>query len=158
MSLAYESDSTLTAEDDLVRGMAPGHTVSKVYVQNGFIIDGDTSDATASPSGFRVYKGGELSVPVNGQTELWNDLIVMYRDGQVWIWWNNLLISPDTVASQQLPSPVAVNTAYFPLNPQVDSGKVAFRMFPGAILRYVEIRDQVELFNEFILGQLELTS
>ena len=138
--------------------MAPGYTVSKVMLQNGFIINGDETGITSEPEGFRVYKGGEIAIPINNLTELWNNLIIMHRDNQVWIWWNGMLISPDTLLSQQLPSPVAVNTAYFPIYPQIDSGKVAFRMFPGAVVRSVMLSDQVKSFSEYTLGQIELTS
>jgi hypothetical protein len=157
MSVPYECNED-DPEDDLVRGLSPGYTVSKVMVQNGFIDDGIGEDVTSDPEGFRVYQGGELDVPVNGEVEKWNDIEVMFRDNEVWIWWNDLLISPDTVASANLPTPVTVNTPYFPINTQVDVGKMAFRMFPGAILRSAEIYDQLIRFNEWTNGQIELTN
>ena len=159
MSVPYECNVAADPADDLVRGFQPGFTVSKVYVQNGFITDGVGTDITSTPSGFRVYEGGELEVPVGGQTEKWNDLEVMHRDNQIWVWWNGMLIPPDTVASANLTTPVAVNTPYFPINPQLDVGKVAMRMFPGAVIRSMEVRDQLAAFNEFTRpGQLELVS
>lgn len=157
MTVPYPGD-TNRPEDDLVRGFAPGFTVSKILVQNGVITDGVGADVISVPTGFRVYKGGELPIPIDGQTEKWNDLEVMFRDTQIWIWWNRLLISPDTLLSAALPSPVTVNTPYFPINPQIRIGKVAARMFPGAVIRNMEIRDQNESFNEFYYQQLELIS
>lgn len=156
MSVPFECNQTDPA-DDLVRGLAPGFTVSKVLIQNGFIDDGVGEDISSNPEGFRVFRGGELEVPVNGQVEKWNDLEIMHRDNQVWIWWNGLLISPDTVASANLATPVTVNSPWFPINPQIDVGKVAFRMFPGAIIRDVEIYDQLINFNEFTNSQAQLT-
>jgi hypothetical protein len=80
----------------------------------------------------------------------------MYRDGETWIWWNSLQIGPDTIASASLPSPVTVNSPYFPLNPQVSVGKVAFRLFPGALVRQVQISDQLESFNEYSKSGIQL--
>lgn len=157
MTVPYDKD-TNRPEDDLVRGFAPGFTVSEILIQDGVIADGIGADVTSTPAGFRVFKGGELAIPVEGQTEKWNDLEIMFRDTQVWIWWNKLLISPDTLLSGALPSPVTVNTPYFPINPQIRIGKIAARMFPGAVLRNMEIRDQTLAFNEFTYSQLELTS
>ena len=155
MSVPYEANQDVP-EDDLVRGLTPGYTVSRVLVQNGFIEDGVGEDVTSVPEGFRSYAGGELAVPVDGQVEKWNDLEIMYRNNQIWIWWNGLLINPDTVTSANLPTPVTVNTPYFPINPQVDVGKVAVRMFPGALLRSMEVYDQMTQFNEYTYGSIEL--
>jgi hypothetical protein len=158
MSVPYELNDSIDPVDDLVRGFRAGAAVSRVFTQSGIITDGVGLDVTSDPEGFRVYSGGELDVPVNGQVEKWNDVEIMFRDGQVWVWWNGLLITPDTVESASLTSPVAVNTPYFPLNPQVAIGKVAFRLFPGATMRFVEVRDQLEAFTEFSKGQLQLTN
>lgn len=158
MSVPFECHEPSSPEDDLVRGLGPGYTVSKVLVQNGFISDGIGHGIVSSPPGFRVYKGGELPAPVAGQTERFNDLEIMFRDNQIWIWWNGMLIPPDTIASANLPTPVAVNTPYFPIHPQIRIGKFALRMFPGAVVRSVELRDQLFPFNEFTHGQLELTN
>lgn len=157
MSVPYECNQD-NPEDDLVRGLAPGYTVSKVLIQNGFIDDGIGEDVSSDPAGFRVFRGGELEVPVNGQVEKWNDLEIMLRDNQIWIWWNGIQIVPDTVASANLPTPVTVNTSYFPINPQADIGKFAIRMFPGSIVRQVEVRDQLVNFNEFTNSSAESTN
>jgi hypothetical protein len=82
----------------------------------------------------------------------------MYRDEQIWIWWNRLLIPPDPTESSKLAVPVAVNTPYFPVESTVEIGKLAFRLWPGTTLRKVEVRDQTTGFNEFTYGQLEISS
>lgn len=157
MSVPYELHSG-ASEDDLVRGFAPGYTVSGHYTQTGFITDGIGDNVTSSPSGFKCYTGGELAVPVNGLTEKWNEVDVMFRGNQVWVWWNGLLISPDTTLSAGLPTPVAVTSQYFPINPQIRIGKIALRMFPGAIVRSMEISDQAAGFNEFTYSSSQATS
>jgi hypothetical protein len=157
MSVPFELNEG-DPSDDLVRGFRTGAAISKTHTQNGFITDGVGSDIVSTPSGFRVYAGGELDVPVNGETEKWNEIEIMYRDNQVWIWWNGLLLPPDTVVSASQASPVAVNTPFFPISSQVPVGKVALRMFPGAIVRQLELRDALVAFNEFTNGQLQISS
>jgi hypothetical protein len=145
-------------DDDLVRGFAPGYIVSKVMVQTGFITDGIGDSIVSTPEGFKTYLGGELQIPVNGETEKWNELEIMMRDMQCWIWWNGLLVPPDTILSAGLPTPVAVNTPYFPISSPIELGKVAARIFPGAIVRSMKVYDQLMGFNEYTYGQLELTT
>jgi hypothetical protein len=157
MSIPYPFND-LSLNDDLVRGFSPGFTVSKIMVQNGFILDGIGADVKSTPEGFRCYKGGELAVPVQGQTEKWNDVEIMFRDGQVWVWHNSLLVPPDPATASKTPNAAVVNTPYFPLRPMIDSGKVALRMFPGAIVRSMEVQDQLRAFSEYTNGGLELTS
>jgi hypothetical protein len=158
MTVAYPQNVTDDPRDDLVRGFSPGYTVSSIMIQQGFITDGIGAGVVSNPANFKVYEGGELPVPVDGQTEKWNEVEVMYRDGEVWLWWNGLLVPPDTVLSSQLTTPVAVNTPYYPVVSQLPIGKVALRMFPGAVMRSMEIRDQQTLFNEFMHQQLQLTT
>jgi len=159
MSLPYELNAELPEPgDDLVRGLRPGFAVSKIFTQDGFITDGIGADVQSDPEDFRVFVGGELPIPINGETEKFNELRIMHRDDEVWIWWNGLIIPPDTAESVLLPTPVAVNTPFFPLLTDLDIGKVAFRMWPGAVLRAAEIRDQLLTFNEFTFGQLEITA
>lgn len=157
MSVPYDLNAT-DPSDDLVRGFRPGVAVSKVLLQNGFISDAIGADITSDPDGFRVYTGGELEVPTNGQVEKWNDVEVMVRDGQVWVWWNGLLIPPDTVLSASQVAPVAINTPYFPINPAIEVGKTALRMFPGATMRSFNIRDQLNAFNEFTHKGLQIVN
>lgn len=158
MSLPYELNAELPEPgDELVRGLRPGFSVSKILTQDGFITDGVGDDVESDPEDFRVFVGGELPIPVNGQTEKFNDIRIMHRDDQVWIWWNGLIIPPDVDESAKLPTPVVINTPYFPLLTDLNIGKIAFRMWPGVVLRSAEIRDQLLTFNEFTFGQLELT-
>lgn len=158
MSQGYELNLSGEFTDDFVRGFRDGTlSVSRIYTQDGFITTG-TETPDAEPADFRVYDGGALPVPVNGETEKWNELKIMYRNGELWVWWNGLLVPPDPTASAALPTPVAVSTPYFPVSPLNEVGKVGLRLWPGATVREVEVRDQLVLFNEFTHGQLELTS
>jgi len=158
MGTPYELELTNDPSEDLVRGMKPGdYAVSKIYTQDGFIVSG-TENPQSDPDNFRCYFGGYLPTPINGETERWNMLEIMYRDDQIWVWWNGLLIPPDPTESAKLPVPVPVNTPYFPVHSTVEIGKVALRLWPGAKLRQLEIRDQTMGFNEFTYGQLEISS
>jgi hypothetical protein len=158
MSKAYDLNVSSDFSDDFVRDFTPGTlTISKIMTQSGFLVDG-TENVASEPLGFKVYDGGFLPTPINGEIEKWNELEVMYRDGQLWIWWNRLLVPPDPTLSAALPTPVSVGTPYFPLPPTISVGKVGFRLWPGAIIREVEVRDQLTAFNEFVHGQLELNA
>lgn len=158
MTLPYELNKGSTIKDDLVRGLRPGFSVSKVHTQDGFITDGVGTGVSGDPSGFKVFSGGELPAPIDGDIEKWNELEIMRRDDQVWLWWNGLILAPDAEASLNLDDPVVVNTPYFPIVPDLEFGKIAFRLWPGAVIRQVEIRDQNFAFNEFTRSQLEIVS
>lgn len=169
MQLPYELNRDSTVLDDLVRGLRPGYVVSKVMTQDGFITDGIGADVESDPTGFRVYTGGELpaDATIDGETEKWNELQLMFRDDQLWVWWNGQIIAPDISATTALQTPgnvtgLAANltsgTPYFPLFSDLDYGKVGFRMWPGAIVRSVELRDQLDSFTEFTNGGLEIVS
>jgi hypothetical protein len=153
MKTPYEYDRTSINSDpyhydDFVRGFLPGEfTISDVFTQIGFISDGIGSNVESTPEDFKVYNGGFLPAPIGDETEKWNDLTVMVRDGQLWIWWNGMAVSPDKSKSAQLPTPVTVNTPYFPIISSV--GKVGFRLWPGAKIRDIEVSDQLKHFNEF---------
>lgn len=156
MSLPYEEDIFDDDSDDFVRGLAPGYAVSAVYSQAG-TFTGIGTQPSASPSGFVVYDGG---AQIGGlQDEYWNRLEVLVRDDQLWIWWNRLLIPPSTTLSNALPTPVTIDTPYFPLaiNPNRQFGKNGLRMWPGTKLRRIDIRTQATVFSEFTYGQLEIT-
>lgn len=155
MSLPYEEDIA-DDSDDYVRGLAPGYAVSAVYSQAG-TFTGIGTQPSASPDGFVVFDGG---MQIGGiQDEYWNRLEIMVRDDQVWIWWNQLLIPPSTTLSSVLPTPVDINTPYFPvtLDPNNQFGKNGLRMWPGAKLRRMDIRTQITMYSEFTYGQLEVT-
>lgn len=155
MATKYEDD-TVDDIDDYVRGLAPGYAVSAVYSQAGtFTGVGTQPDAT--PEGFVCYDGGaQIGGPLD---EYWNRLEIMLRDNQVWIWWNQLLVPPNTVLSSNLPYPVSISTPYFPieLNNYRPFGKVGARLWPGAMVRRFDVRTQITLYNEFTFGQLEIT-
>lgn len=65
-----------------------------------------------------------------------------------------MLVSPDTEASADLPTPVAVNTPYFPVTSSMKVGKVGLRLWPGAVIREVAVYGQLTQYNEFKYGQL----
>jgi|19_taG_2_1085344.scaffolds.fasta_scaffold00118_4 hypothetical protein len=156
MSLPYEEDIADDDVDDYVRGLAPGYSVSAIYSQAG-TFTGVGTQPSASPEGFIVYDGGAV---IGGTLdEFWNRLEVMVRDDQVWIWWNQLLIPPSTTLSASLPTPVTIETPYFPITQDVDkeSGKTGLRLWPGAKVRRMDVRTQLTLFNEFTYGQLEVS-
>lgn len=138
-----EIDGDEYANDDFVRGFLPGSfVVSDILTQYGFTETGD--GVTAEPTNFRVVDGGFIG---NSIDERWNEVCVMVRDDQVWVWWNDMLISPSTEASAALPTPMTVNTPYWPISTVF--GKVGFRLWPKAIMRDVQVCDQIKLFNEF---------
>lgn len=149
MAEEYEYNGTGIA-DDLVRGFTPGYAVSRWYTQNGFTDDG--SGVTSDPEQYRCLNGGFLT----GGGEAWNTLELMYRNDQLWVWWNSLLVTPDPYESSTLPTPVGVNTPYFVMSSMPSSGKFGLRLWPGAKIREVEVRDMAIRYNELYYGQLEI--
>lgn len=155
MSLPYEEDILADDADDYVRGLAAGYAVSAVYSQTG-TFTGVGTQPEASPEGFICYEGG---AQIGGSSsEYWNTLEIMLRDNQVWIWWNNLLIPPNSILSQSLLTPVTITTPYFTIeqDPNRAFGKVGTRMWPGAKVRRMDVRTQMSIYSEFQHGQLEL--
>lgn len=154
MSTEYEYDIGSDPSDELVRGFKSGHIISKIHTQNGISITG-AETVTSDPENFIVYKGGFTG---SDNEELFNDLEIMVRDSQVWVWWNKQLITPDSIASSLLPTPVAISTAYFTVSDMPTNGKFGLRLWPGSIVRSIEVRDQALGFSEFTYGQLDLIS
>lgn len=152
---AFEEDNAGSL-DDLFRGLAPGYTVSSIYTQAD-VFDGVGTQPAPNVQGFVVYEGGK--VVAGQQDEYWNRIEIMVRDGQVWVWWNQLLIPPSTDASAALSTPVAISSPYFtiPNSIYTSFGKYGIKMFPGAKLRQMDIRTQMTLMNEFVYGQLNLS-
>ena len=148
----YEMGSAAADIDDFVRGLRGGYTVSTVYTQAG-TWDGVSQQPPTNVDGFAIFQGG-----VHGPRESWNILEVMVRGGQLWVWWNALLIPPSQQLSAQLPVPVQVSSPYFPVNLGLGYGKTALRLWPGACMRRLEIRTQPRVFSEFTYGQLILAS
>jgi len=155
MSRAYEEDSS-DDMDDYVRGLEPGYAVSAVYSQAS-TFNGVGAQPAATPNGFVVYDGGAVLGGL--QSEYWNRLEIMVRDDQIWIWWNQLLIPPSSALSSNLPTPVNVNTPYYPImvDPQNQYGKTGLRMWPGSKVRRIDIRSQLTVFSEFTYGQLQIS-
>lgn len=156
MSTVYELEDEVTPQtvgDNLVRGLEPGYAVSQVYTQVGFI-DSVGESIESTPDGFVVYDGGYAIGSAGETTELWNELELLAKDGQLFVWWNKLLIPPSGADSSLLPTPVQVTTPYFPIDQ--DIGKVGLRLWPGSKIRLMEIWDQAKGFSEFTYGQLEI--
>lgn len=149
-SLLYEQDIS-TPRDDFVRGLSPGYAVSAQYSQAN-LYNGTGSKPLSVPDAFVIYDGG--AVLGGSRSEYWNELEVMIRDNQLWVWWNKLLIPPDPDANLLLPTPVTINTPYFNINDGY--GKFGLRMFPGAVIRSCELRTQTVQFNEFVNGNLKI--
>lgn len=155
MSRSYDGDIVDQTKDDFVRGLSPGYTVSALYSQAG-TYTGVGAAPDSSPDGFIVFDGGSQ---IGGdQSEYWNELEIMVRDDQVWVWWNKLLIPPSTAASAALATPVSVSTPYFPItqNPNQLYGKSGARLWPGSKVRRMDVRTQLTIFNEFTYGNLEI--
>lgn len=152
MSTPYDEDASDDV-DDYVRGLKPGYTVSSVYTQDG-TFDGTGTQPSTNFDGYVLYDGG--AVFGGSQPEFWNELEVLYRDGQIWIWWNDLIIPPNGSLSGALTTPVAITTPFYPVTAPLQYGKFGVRMFPGAKLRRAQVRGQNRLFSEFTRGQLEL--
>ena len=156
MSTAYDLNS-FDDDDDFVRGFLPGeYAVSDNFIQLGFISDGVGSDVSSNPSEFKVYNGGLLPAPIGNESEKWNELQLMKRDNQLWIWWNGYLVAPSTSESAKLPTPVAINSLYFPIN-SLPIGKAGMRLWPGSVVREVSISDQNEGFNEYMRSRLQIS-
>jgi len=125
------------------------YSESRWYEQDGFITQAE--NPTSDPANFRCYMGGFLATPIGDQTERWNELEILLRGDQLWVWWNDLLIPPATGV-------VAVNTPYFPMTTDIATGKFGFRLWPGARLRSASVSSQAALKTEFLHGQLQITT
>lgn len=147
MIYPYELNETDTVTDNLIRGLRPkAYTVSKIYSQTGFISDpSDSSNIVVSDPNFIVYDGGYY----NTSDEQWNTLELIYRFPQLWVWWNNLLITPlgDPTSIDSNANPC--DTSYFPMQIDFPVGKYGLRLWPGAKIRQIEIRDKLKSINEY---------
>jgi len=152
MSEQYEEDASTDDVDDYVRGLKPGYAVSGIYTQNG-VYTGVGTPPEVDVDGFVVYEGGQVD---GTEQEYWNQLEIMQKDGQVWLWWNGLLIPPSTTLSAALESPVSISTPYFPVTIPTQSGKFGLRLWPGVKLRRALLRAQNRHYSEYTRGQLEL--
>ncbi len=150
MASPYETEETNSEYNDFVRDLEPGYAVSSIYIQDAAFTGVGTQPAV-NTTGFVLYDGGEV-----GNGEFWNNLEIMYRDGQVWIWWNDLLIPPNSSLNSFLDTPVIVTTPYFPATAPTRYGKFAMRLWPGAKVRRASVKGQLTRFSEFSRGQLEI--
>lgn len=156
MATGYESDITDDV-DDYVRGLAAGYTVSSIYTQSASY-SGVGTVPTVNYDGWLVYDGGLPTGTDAGTTEYWNELEIMYRSGQVWIWWNNWLIPPNAELNSALDTPVVTNTPYFPVtDPTNEYGKFGMRLWPGARIRRILLRAPTRNYSVYSRGQLELS-
>jgi hypothetical protein len=145
MSVPYVDDVS-GIEDNFIRGFESGYTVSGIYTQNG-TIQNPTGSVVSVPSDFVVYDGTVIA-----EQEIFNVLKILLRDQQVYIWWNDMAVTPSSALSQNLPTPVAINTSYFPITDEVTYGKFAMRLWPGAGIRRFITRTNFEQFSQFTLG------
>ena len=147
MIYPYELNETGTITDNLIRGLRPNaYTISKIYTQNGFINNPDNKgDITTSDANFIVYDGGYY----NTTDEQWNTLELIYRFPQLWVWWNNLLITPLNDPTPIDPNANPCDTSYFPMQIDFPVGKYGLRLWPGAKIRQIEIRDKLRSINEY---------
>lgn len=146
MGQIYSADNPHTTVDDFVRGFTEGWFASSKFTQAAPFNGVGTKPTTSVPA-FVAYDGGTA-----GGSEHWNRLEMMFRDGQLWIWWNQMLVPPDPVQSEG-----AVTTPYFPFSSPKPYGKAGVRMWPGTTLRRFEVLSQTQNFTEYQHGQLVLT-
>ena len=130
-----ESGSVGTT-DDYIKDFA-AHADGSLYWQNGSA-ETSATGITVSTGGFYILTGGVYS-----STDYYNVLRVMTIEDKVWMWWNNLLLPSST-------------TPYFTITDSVRYGKFGVRLWPGAKLRRVIMRNKLFGFSEFSLGQIEL--
>lgn len=162
MDTEYDFDDPSETWDNLIKGFRPqSYSVSRWFVQDGFWSGPGTT--VGDPVNFVTYPGGL----VLGE-ESWNKLEIMCRNNQLWIWWNEMIVTPDPAENASIsPAPVAdISNPYFDLTgsdshgiPAAPAmGKVGLRLWPGSKIRSVDIRDQAKSFNELSHGQLEIYS
>lgn len=145
-------NSSDTNVNDYVGAMEAGYTVGSTHWQDGSTSSG-TSGITVNPEGFVCYTG----TGTTGGDEVFNVLQILVVDSKCWVWWNGLLMSPNTADSAILPTPVDVTTPYFPLPDVVQYGKFGVRLFPGSKLRRFIIKSRPSKHSEFSYGQVEVS-
>lgn len=137
--------------DDYIRGFEAGYVVSTTYAQDG-LWDGLGTPPDSNVSGFNIVSG-----TAGTGTERWNRLEVMVKDNRLWMWWNGLLIPPNTQSSALLPVPVNITSQYYPFEPIYDLGKLVLRMWPGLVIRRAQVMTQNVHVNEYQNGQIILS-
>lgn len=148
MCVGYELDVTggTYTTDNFIRGFKPGYAVSSAYAQTGTAAT-DAETVISVPTGFRVYDGSVVS-----NVEWFNVVKVLVVDSQVYIWWNDLPITPSATLSATLPTPVSINSSFFPIEDEITYGKFGVKLWPGAKVRRIVTRMNLEKFTPFSLG------
>jgi len=169
----YPVEATEPQASDIIRGLNDtgtygGPISSAIYQQNGLYF-GTGTKPPSSVSSFFIVEGGSFGS--SDGKEYWNELTIMVKSEQVWIWWNDLLIPPNAneTNAQQNPPTFQITQPYYlmkdfsaltsasPAYYQKEmEGKYGIRCFPGAVIRDIDIKGQVQLFNEYIYGNLNL--
>lgn len=140
MSEDYGLDTSTNSFDDFVRGFSSSSN-GDTYWQDGSAETTITGLKT-SVDGFYILNGG---VATNG-TEYYNVLKIMVNESRVWMWWNDLLMSPANSSN-----------AYFTISDVVRYGKFGVRLWPGAKLRRIIVRSKVHQFSEYSNGQISIS-
>jgi len=130
-----------------VRGFSD-YSMSKTFWQNGSAYT-TTNGLETSDDNFFVLNGGVAS-----DTEFYNILRVMVNEGDVWIWWNDMLLPPITQEGLSSNSPT---DPFYPIKDVVKYGKFGLRLWPGAKIRRIVTRSKLLQFSHLSLGQLELS-
>ena len=139
-----ESSSPTSLSDNFVQDFVDFED-SATYWQDGSA-ETSTSGLTTSDEDFYILNGGVIAQDsVGAGLEYFNVLKIMVNEAQVWMWWNNLLIPPDS------------SNPYFTIDDVVRYGKFGLRLWPGALVRRVIVRSKLHQFSQFSLGQLELS-
>lgn len=139
VGMVYDLNAETSLDDD-VREFDPSfRTTSALYSQTGST-DTGTSGFTSSVDGFIIYDG-----KIIGSTEYYNVLKLMVIEDKLWVWWNGLLLPPNSSS---------FSTPYYPIFGTY--GKLGLRLWPGAVIRRVVIKDALEYFSQYTNGQLQI--
>lgn len=139
MATEYVNDDPSEPNDNFIKDFSD-YTAGQIYTQNGEVEDSTTTVDT-NTTGFVVYNGG-ISLGSDA-TEVSNVLKVIVRDQRVYMFWNDLLLTPSGTTA----------TSYFPITDVVNHGKFGLRLWPGARVRRFIVRSKIENFSEITLGQ-----
>jgi intein/homing endonuclease len=151
----YEGGTSIFGEN--LRGMAPGYAVSSIYTQTS-VYSGEGTKPPSLPNDFTIYQGGYSEQLNDSSEEYWNRLRIMLIDDQVWIWWNDMLVPPNPTLSSSLQTPAVFSepTPYFSIE-NTKYGKFGCRLWPGMRIRRVNMKAQNTYYNQFMLGQLDVS-
>ena len=140
-TLAMDEPYSLNEEgtyDNYIKGITD-LSVSKIYTQMGFAANEEEMEDIVTE--LPIYDGGYTTDTNNVEMEVWNELeLILYSD-KLYVYWNGTLIPPDAAASAALDIPMAVGQEYFTVSTayQSSAGKFGIRMWPGAVIKSVQI-------------------